>query len=312
VAVDQQDPATPSVVYLAAGIPGPDQEDIDHGGIYSNLDPTTQPWVNQNLVTDGSCGTRSTPRVIGVEVTHPFEGDLPVVYAATDGCGLYQFDGTAWTRIGSNTDLFATEDFVYNFGQVVVPNSLGRVIYALDRKTGHLWRSENGGFNWGGAPIYTIPSNELSYNDGFIAVDPNVQGMSVVWLSTAATAGLHELSCLEHCQGAGGWTDTVFPEVRNPGPLSIPPCSSPCTSVVYVGTWARNGDLTPAALYKTTPTGTFCDVTASAPLYAGAGGFPVRLALGRDAEGTVMGYLVTAGNGVIVTTDASGPSCEVP
>jgi hypothetical protein len=311
MAVDQHDPATPSAVYLGAGIPGP-TPNVDYGGVYQNPDPTTTPWINQSLVTDGSCGTRLTPRVIGMAVARPTEGSAPVVYAATDGCGLYKLDSGAWTRMGANTDMFAIEDFLYSYGQVVVPGGLGNVVYAFDRKTGDLWRSENGGANWGGRPIYTVPAGELTYNDGFIAADPNVQGMSVVWLSTAATAGLHQLTCTEHCQGALGWTDTLVPDVPNPGPIAIRPCVSPCTSVVYVGTRVVDGDTTPAALYKTTPTGTFCDVTATAPLYAGAGGFPVQLAVGGDAGGTPMAYLVTIGNGVIVTTDASGPDCEVP
>ena len=84
----------------------------------------------------------------------------PVVYAATDGCGLYKLDSGTWTRMGANTDMFATEDFLYSYGQVVVPGGLGNVVYAFDRKTGELWRSENGGANWGGRPIYTVPPGE--------------------------------------------------------------------------------------------------------------------------------------------------------
>jgi hypothetical protein len=141
-------------------------------------------------------------------------------------------------------------------------------------------------------------------------VDPNVQGSSVVWLATGATAGLHMLTCLDHCQGAASWTDSLVTTVPNPGPIAILPCTSPCTSTVYVGTRVVEGDPTAAALYKTTLSGGFCDVTASAPLYAAAGGFPAQLTLGTDSLGTVIGYLITSGNGAIVVKDGSGPGCD--
>jgi hypothetical protein len=308
LAIDLQDLSVPSAVYMGAGIAGPGPS-VDVSGVYLNPDPTSQPWVNQSLVTDGSCGTRLTPRVTGVGVDRPTVTDAAMIFAATDGCGLYRFRDGRWLRVGPNTDMFTIEDFFYNYSPISAPNGLGLVVYALDRKTGKLWRSENGGFGWGTAPIFTIPAGERDFNAGWMVADPN-EGTSVVWLSTNGATGLHELTCPANCQSPPSWTDTNITTVPNPGPIAIPPCTQPCTSVVYVSTRVVSGDATQAALYKSTPTGSFCDVAGGAALWAGAGGFPVQLSVAPDTLGGMTGFLATVGNGTIVVSDTSGPSCE--
>jgi hypothetical protein len=307
LAVDLQDPSVPSSVYMAAGIAGPSPS-INVAGVYVDPDPTSQPWVNQGFVTNGTCGSRLTPRVTGIGLQRPTPTDPPMIFAATDGCGMYRFRNGAWLRVGAATDMFTIEDFFFNYSPISVPNGLGLVVYALDRKTGKLWRSENGGLNW--SPIFTIPSGERDFNSGWMVADPNALTSSIVWLATNSATGLHELTCTSSCQVPSNWTDTNVTTVPNPGPIAIPPCTQPCTSAVYVSTRVLPGDVTQAALYKSTPTGSFCNVAAGAKLWAGAGGFPVQLFMTPDGLGAMTGFLITVGNGTIVVSDTSGSSCE--
>jgi hypothetical protein len=311
LAVDEQDPTAPSDVYLAAGLAGPTDLDVDTAGVYLNADPVTETWQSQGFITDGSCGDRLTPRVIGLAVGRPNIDDTPAVYAATDGCGMYRLKEGIWERIGESTDMFSTEDFIFNFAPISFPNSLGRVLYVLDRKSGKLWRSQDGGTNWSSEPIFTIPVGERDFDLGWMVADPNTEGENVVWLSTGFTSGLHKLSCSAQCQTAGSWTDeTNFPDVANPGPIAIAPCDAPCTSVVYVATRAVAADLAnPPALFKSTPTGGFCNLVAGSAFYRGAANFLVQLAVTPSISGTTTAYLPTVGAGTVVITDASDSVC---
>jgi len=310
VALDEQDLSSPSDVYLAAGLSGPTAQDVDVGGVYVNPDPTLDPWQSEGFAADQSCEGRLTPRVIGVAVGRSTQSDSPDVFAATDGCGLYRLRDGTWTHVATSTDLFATEDFLFNYAPISYPNSLGGVLYALDRKSGELWRSEDGGTTWGQGPIFAIPAGERDYNSGFMVADPNAQGSSVVWVSTNASDGLHELTCASQCEVAGNWDDrTDFAGIRNPGPIAIAPCVQPCTTEVYVATRAVAGDPTMARLYKSTPSGGFCRVVAGVSFYRGAANFPVQLAVTYSVSGTVTAYLTTIGDGTIVVSDPTGPDC---
>jgi len=309
LAVDQQDTGTPppSDVYVAAGKSLPDSTDV--GGMDFNPDPTTQPWTDEGFATDGSCD-RTTPRLIGLAVGRATDTAIPAVFAATDGCGLYRFQSGAWSRIGASTDMFVTEDFTFNFAPISFPNSLGRVFYVLDRKTGELWRTADNGGTWSLGPIFTIPQGQRGFNDGWMVADPNVVGTFVVWLSTNDPSGLHKLTCVTQCQQPGSWTDEVLPDVVNPGPIAIPPCAAPCTSTVYVATRAVAGDTAhPPRLYKSTPIGGFCDVTAGASSYRAGGNFPVQLAVSVPDAGPATAYLTTVGAGTLLVTDDSNENC---
>jgi hypothetical protein len=307
LAVDAQDTVDPpSDVYMGAGKSGPNYTDI--GESYLDPDPVTDPWQPEAFVTDGSCD-RTTPRIIGVAVGHATDLAPPVVFAATDGCGLYRFGDGTWIRVGTTTGLFTTEDFFFNYAPLSFPDSLGRVLYAMDRKSGELWRTADGGDHWSSGPIFTIPEAERAFDAGWMVADPNAVGESVVWVATEGAAGLHRLSCATLCQQSA-WTDQSFPEVVNPGPVALAPCTAPCTSVVYVATRAVAGDPThPPTLYKSTPDGGFCEVTAGSRAYRSAANFPVQLAVGPSVDGEVAAYLTTVGEGVLVVVDASSPTC---
>jgi hypothetical protein len=305
VTVDLQDVGSgdPSDVYLAAGRSGPNFTGV--GEEYVDPDPTIDPWEPGGFVTDGSCD-RTTPRPIGVAVGRATQLATPTVFVATDGCGLYRFGSGTWTRIASETGLYTVENFFFNYAPLSFPNSLGRILYALDRKSGELWRTADGGDHWSTSPIYTIPEEERTFATGWMVADPNTTGGFVVWVATGATAGLHELTCSTLCQQTA-WIDQVVPDVPNAGPVAIVPCVAPCTSVVYVATEAKEG--VPASLYKSTPDGTFCNVTAGSKTYASAANFPVQLAVTPPVDGVVTAYLTTQGAGTIVIHDGSSDTC---
>jgi hypothetical protein len=294
---DKQDTGPlPLDVYLAAG--RPDLTDIDVGDVYLNTNPVTQPWSSKGFTT--SCAGRMTPRVIGVTVGRTLPGGTPVLFAATDGCGLYKFDGTTWSPV--TTSMFGTEDSNFDFAPFSWPNNLGQVLYTLDRKGGKLWRSEDAGATW--ASIYTVP---ISASTGFMVADPNATNPFIVWVTTNDAQGLYKLTCSTGCQSAANWTAGQALTVPNPGPVALQPCTAPCiTPNVYVATRTVPTDTTPARLYKRANGGSsWCNLTSSVPFYAGSANFPVQLAVSSAVGGTVTALVTTAGEGTIIVSDNS-------
>jgi len=293
---DRQDTgALPLDVYMSAG--RPDTDDINVGDVYLNPDPAgQQPWTSKGFTT--SCSNRPTPRVIGVTVGRTIPGGMPVLFAATDGCGLYKFDGTSWSLV--TTTMFGTEDPNFDFAPFSWPNNLGQVLYALDRKGGKLWRSEDAGANW--ATIFNVP---IDANTGFMVADPNATNPFIVWVTTNDAQGLYKLTCSTGCQTLANWTVAQSLVVPNPGPVALQPCIAPCvTPNVYVATRTVPGDSTPPRLYKRSNGGSsWCNLTSGAPFYAGSANFPVQLAVGPASGSTVTTLVTTAGEGTIIVSD---------
>src|SRR5438445_1117618 len=106
LAVDTQTADPTSPVYLGAG-----SNDVAVGGVYTSTDPTNpgaHPWTSLGFTTTGC--DRTTPRVTGVGVGRLSLTAAPLVFAATDGCGLWRFDGTRWQNVSTGTDMFSVED----------------------------------------------------------------------------------------------------------------------------------------------------------------------------------------------------------
>jgi hypothetical protein len=300
---DKQDTQTgaPLDVYVAAGRPDPTPVDENVGDVYLNTNPVTQPWSSEGFVANCADG-RTTPRVIGVTVgrTQPPPTGTPVLFAATDGCGLYKFDGTTWAPVTMGG--FGVEDSNFDFAPFSWPNNLGQVLYVLDRKGGTLWRSENAGATW--ASIFTLP---ISAGTGFMVADPNATNPFIVWVTTNDAQGLYKLTCSTGCQTAANWTVGQTLTVPNPGPVALQPCIAPCiTPNVYVATRTVVGDTTPPRLYKRASGGSsWCNLTQNVPFYAGSANFPVQLAVSPAVSGTVTALVTTAGEGTILVSDDS-------
>jgi hypothetical protein len=301
LAVDTQTADATSPVYLAAG-----SNDIAAGGVYTSTDPTNpggHPWVSLGFtVTD--CD-RTTPRVIGVGVGRVSVSAAPLVFAATDGCGLWRYDGTRWQNVGLGTDMFSVEDPGIRFAPISYPNDLGRLLFAFDRVGGTLWESSEQGSPGSWEAVWHVPSGEtVDAHTGFMVADPNARG--TVWVTTDAVDGLHELSC-PIPPVADGCTDLMVPppNVRNPGPIAIRPCLDACTSTLYVATRTVTDDSTLPALYKHTSGNTsWCNLTSgAAPLYTRAATSPNQLAASAEDAGLTRLYLGTTGNGVLVVSD---------
>lgn len=298
VAVDRQVSDPISLAYLGSG-----GLDVGVGGVHTSADPTQpgiDPWTSLGFATSGC--DRSTPRVIGVGVGRLWSGAVPYTLAATDGCGLWRFDGVTWQDVSAGTDMFSVEDPNMRFAPISYPGNLGRLVFTFDRQTGKLWES-----NAQGAPGTWVQAwqttDEIDPGTGFMVADPNVRG--VVWLSTSAVDGLHELTCLVP-PTLNGCTDLIVPpsNVRNPGPISIRPCTDACTSTVYVATRTVPGDPAPPAMYKHISGGaSWCDLTSAAPLYVQAAHAPAQIAASLEVSGVTTIYVSTAGEGVLVVSD---------
>jgi hypothetical protein len=301
VAVDRQVSDPVSLTYLGSG-----GLDVGVGGVHTSADPTqpgADPWMSLGFAATGC--DRTTPRVVGVGVGRLSSGAVPYTLAATDGCGLWRFDGVAWQQVSAGTDMFSIEDPNVRFAPISYPGNLGRLVFAFDRKTGKLW--ESNGLGAAGTWVQVWQAEEqIDPGTGFMQADPNERG--IVWLTTSAVDGLHELTCpippvLDGC------TDLVVPpsEIRNPGPISIRPCADACTSTVYVATRAVSGDSAPPVMYKHTGSGTsWCDLTSSAPLYAQAAHAPAQIAASLEVSGVTSVYVSTAGEGVLIVSDDTG------
>jgi hypothetical protein len=304
LAVDTQTTDTTSPVYLAAG-----SNDIAAGDVYTSTDPANpgaHPWASLGFTTTGC--DRTTPRVVGVGVGRLSASAAPLIFAATDGCGLWRFDGTAWKNVGSGTDMFSTEDSGVRFAPISYPNNLGRLLFAFDRVGGKLWESSDQGAPGSWLAVWQVPPGEaVDAHTGFMVADPNERG--TVWVTTDAVDGLHELTCPVP-PVTDGCTDLIVPppEVRNPGPIAIRPCTDLCTSTIYVATRTAPNDSTVAALYKhTVGAVSWCSLTSGvAPLYARAATSPNQIAASAEDSGVTHLYLSTTGEGVLVLSDDSG------
>jgi hypothetical protein len=229
------------------------------------------------------------------------------VYAATDGCGLWRFDGTAWQKVSAGTDMFATRDPAFRFAPISYPDNLGRLMFVFDRQTGKLWESNNQGSPGTWVQAWQVPpAEEVDASTGFMVDDPNDRG--TVWLTTGSPQGLHQLSCpippvLDGC------VDAITPpaNVVNPGPISLRPCPDTCTSTLYVATRAVEGDPTPVVMFKHLSGNTsWCDLTsAAAPQYRRSANFPTQVAASLDSSGVTTVYVTTAGEGILVVSDGT-------
>ncbi len=304
IAVDSQTSDAVSPVYVGVG-----SNDVAVGGVYTSTDPTSpgaHPWTSLGFTVTGC--DRTTPRVIGVGAGRLTPSATPMVFAATDGCGLWRYDGALWQNVSAGTDMFATENAGFRFAPVSYPNNLGSLLYVLDRQTGKVWASNNQGSPGSWVQVWQVlPPEATDTTDGSIVADPNAAG--TLWLTTNAPQGLHQLSCpvppvLNGCVDTGPPPDNVV----NPGPIAIRPCPDGCTSTVYVATRAVEDDTTPPALFKhLSGSGTWCNLTTGIdPMYRRALGFPRQMAVSIDSGGVTTVYLATGGEGVLIVTDDTG------
>src|SRR5439155_27288344 len=173
------------------------------------------------------------------------------------------------------------------YAPISYPQNLGQLLFAFDRVTGELWESNNQGSPSSWKSVWKVPpGEEVDAHTGFMVADPNEPG--VVWVTTNAVDGLHELSC-PIPPVTDGCTDLIVPptSVHNPGPIAIRPCSDTCTSTIYVATRTTPDDASLAALFKhTTGSTSWCNVTSGvAPTYAQAATSPNQLAASPEDSG---------------------------
>jgi len=303
LAVDRQVTEPISLAYLASG-----SLDIGVGAVHTSTDPTqpgTNPWISLGFTTTGC--DRSTPRIIGVGVGRFSAITDPFTLAATDGCGLWRFDGTSWQLVSAGTDMFALEDLNMRYAPISFPNNIGRLVFAFDRQTGKLWESNNLGSPGSWVKVWQVPAGEeVDPHSGFMVADPNELG--IVWVTTDAVDGLHQLSCPVP-PVTNGCVDLIVPptEVHNPGPIAIRPCAEACTSTVYLATRTDPSDPTLPAMFKhTSGGGEWCNLTAAAPLYERAANSPAQVAASPEVSGVTTVYLTMTGQGVLVISDDTG------
>jgi hypothetical protein len=306
LAVDGQSTDPVSLVYLGSGA-----GEVDVGGVHWSADPTMpgpNPWTTLELAIIQECD-RDTPRVIGVGVGRADPGSTPLVFAATDGCGLWRNDGARWQNVSKEKDMFAEEDGVFEFAPISYPNNLGETLFVLDRKTGKLWESVTQGGPGSWVNVWTVPDPEaVDPNTGFLAADPNEPG--TVWVTTNHAQGMHKLACPDPPE-QDGCVDQVIPppNVVNPGPIAIRPCSAPCVTTLYVATRAVSDSTVSAAMFKhTSGNDSWCGLTSAVPLYARAANFPAQIAASAEVDGVTTLYVTTRGEGTLVVTDDS-PDC---